>query len=211
MTAERQTANNIGQAMGAKGQRTRRRIIDATVTLLATTSLRDARVAEIARLAEISPASFYVYFDSVHDVVLAAIAEIDQSPPVLLDMLVQPWPASEARSRARAFVRSYIDYWQDHRVVFRVRNLASEEGDERFRKLRENAIRPLLGAMAARIDARDSTDHDVPGFAQAGVIAAMLERISAIYGSYQDSELVTSAQLIEAAALVVADRLGVRA
>ena len=211
MTSELQTANNIGQAMGAKGQRTRRRIIDATVTLLASTSLRDVRVAEIARLAEISPASFYVYFDSVHDVVLAAIAEIDQSPPQVLEMLAEPWPAAEARSRARAFVQGYVDFWQAHRVVFRVRNLASEEGDERFRVLRERSIRPLLNVMAARIEAGDATHDDVSGYAQAGVVAAMLERISAIYGSYQDSELVTSSQLIEAAALVVADRLGARA
>lgn len=210
MIDEGQAANNIGQAMGAKGQRTRRRVIDATVSLLTTTSLRDVRVAQIARIAEISPASFYVYFDSVHDVVLAAIAEIDQSPAQLLAMLAAPWPLTEARDRARAFVSAYVDFWQDHRVVFRVRNLASEEGDERFRKAREDSIRPLLGAMAARIEAREGAVADVPGYAQAGILAAMLERLSAIYGGYRDSELVTSAQLVEAAALVVADRIGNR-
>jgi AcrR family transcriptional regulator len=193
--------------MGAKGLRTRRLLIDATVELLAEMSLRDVRVAHIAKAAKTSPATFYVYFDTVQDAVLAAIAEIDQSPPELLALLQTPWSKAEARDRARRFVRLYIDYWQEHRTVFRVRNLASEEGDERFRRLREEAIRPLLGAIANRIDSRVRRNPDVPAYAQAGILAAMLERLSAIYHGYIGSELVTSEQLIEAAALIVAERL----
>jgi AcrR family transcriptional regulator len=208
MTSSALAENNIGQSMGAKGLRTRRRLIDATVSLLDGTSLRDIRVAQIARAAKSSPATFYVYFDTVQDAVLAAIAEIDQSPPELIAMLAAPWPRTDARDRARQFVQTYVDYWQCNRVVFRVRNLASEEGDHRFHKLRENAIRPLLGAIAKRIDDREQGKPEVPAYAQAGILAAMLERLSAIYNGYQDSELVTSRQLVEAAALVVADRLG---
>jgi len=200
-------ANNIGQAIGAKGLRTRRMLIDATVELLAEMSLRDVRVAQIAKAAKTSPATFYVYFDTVQDAVLAAIAEIDQSPPELLALLQAPWSKAEARDRARQFVRHYVDYWQQHRTVFRVRNLASEEGDERFRRLREDAIRPLLRAIANRIESRVRRNPDVPAYAQAGILAAMLERLSAIYHGYISSELVTSEQLIEAAALIVAERL----
>ncbi len=207
MTGAALAENNIGQSMGAKGLRTRRRLIDATVSLLDGTSLRDIRVAQIAKVAKSSPATFYVYFDTVQDAVLAAIAEIDQSPEELVALLAMPWPRAEARERARRFVQTYVDYWQEHRVVFRVRNLASEEGDHRFHKLRENAIRPLLGAIARRINDREHGKPEVSAYAQAGILAAMLERLSAIYNGYLDSQLVTSKQLVEAAALVVADRL----
>ena len=62
--------NQIGQKIGAKGERTRQRLIDVTVELLETHGMRDLTVAEIARVAETSSATFYVYFDNVQAVVL---------------------------------------------------------------------------------------------------------------------------------------------
>jgi len=199
--------NNIGQAMGAKGLRTRRTLIDATVGLLEHMSLRDVRVAHVTRAARTSSATFYVYFETVQDVVLAAVEEISQSPSELLDMLAAPWPRAEARAMARKFVKIYVDVWQTHRTIFRVRNLASEEGDERFKRVREQSIRPLLVAMADRIEASGGGDSSAPAFAQAGILAAMLERLSAIYQGYRNSEQITGDQLVEAAALVLAERM----
>jgi AcrR family transcriptional regulator len=208
MTITAAAENNIGQSMGAKGLRTRRTLIDATVALLEEMSLRDVRVAHIARAANTSPATFYVYFETVQDAVLAAVAEINQSAPVLMAMLAKRWPKAEARGLARRFVRAYVDFWQAHRTVFRVRNLAAEEGDDRFKGVREQSVRPLLLALAERIEARGGGDSLAPGVPQAGILLAMLERLSAIYHGYRDSELVTAKQLVEAAALILAERLG---
>src|SRR3546814_15871581 len=58
-----------GRKLGAKGQRTRQQLIDATVALLETPGLRDVSVVAVARAAPTSPATFYVYFKDVPDVV----------------------------------------------------------------------------------------------------------------------------------------------
>tara|TARA_R110000772_G_scaffold111558_7_gene215552 strand:- start:2274 stop:2504 length:231 start_codon:yes stop_codon:yes gene_type:complete len=76
--------------MALKGLRTRHQLIQFTISLLEKMSLRDIKVAQVAKAAMTSPAAFYVYFDTVQDTVLAAIAEIDQSPPALLAMLNDP-------------------------------------------------------------------------------------------------------------------------
>ena len=79
--------NQNGQRIGAKGQRTRQRLIDVTVDLLRTHGLRDLTVAEVARVAETSPATFYVYFDGVPEVVLSALENSSQTSPRLLELV----------------------------------------------------------------------------------------------------------------------------
>jgi AcrR family transcriptional regulator len=63
-----------GRALGQRGARTRRRLLDATSQLLETEGIRDLRVVEIARVVGTSPATFYQYFRDVDDAVLALAA-----------------------------------------------------------------------------------------------------------------------------------------
>ena len=76
--------NQSGQRMGAKGLKTRRRLIDATVDLLNSIPIRDIKVVDIAARAKTASATFYLYFDSVIEVVCAASAELVQSTPEIM-------------------------------------------------------------------------------------------------------------------------------
>ena len=73
--------NHYGQKIGSKGERTRRALIDKTVDLLESHGLRDVSVADVARAAKTSPATFYVYFRGVPEVVLAALEAASQTSP----------------------------------------------------------------------------------------------------------------------------------
>ena len=66
--------NQSGQAMGAKGLKTRLRLIEATDELLKTKSLRDLTVSDITRLANTSASTFYLYFTDVPEAVLGDFA-----------------------------------------------------------------------------------------------------------------------------------------
>ncbi|MFC4295802.1 TetR/AcrR family transcriptional regulator [Novosphingobium tardum] len=178
-----QLVNQNGQRIGAKGQRTRQRLIEVTVHLLETHGLRDLTVAEVARVAQTSPATFYVYFDGVPDVVLAALAATSQTTPELLDLLQQDWIGAEGKEKARTFVQLYCAQWESHRTVFRVRNLAAEEGDPRFMEARRGAVRGLLELLARRVAAARSAgrvDPSTNGPAQAAAILILLERLAAV-------------------------------
>jgi len=198
--------NQLGQAMGAKGLQTRRRLLDATANLLKTTSLRDLRVAHIVRQAETSSATFYVYFNDVSEAVLALIGELTQSPPSLLGLFDRRWDADEAMDRAHEFVASYVDHWEAHAPLFRLRNLASDEGDERFGTVRLNAVAPLIGAMAERIEEGKRAGEvpaDLHAQSAAGALLAMVERISAVRLDARDRR-VTRARLARVAAIISA-------
>lgn len=175
--------NQLGQAMGAKGIQTRRRLLEATETLLNATPLRELRVAQIVRLAGTSAATFYVYFNDVSEAVLALIGELSQSPPNMLALIGEPWRGEGALDRAHEFVAAYVEHWQTHAAAFRVRNLASDEGDGRFSQLRIAAVSPLLGAIAERIAARQAAGglpQDLHPPSTAGALLALVERIGVL-------------------------------
>ena len=203
--------NQNGQAMGAKGLQTRRRLVEATEALLRTTPVRDLRVAEIAKAANTSTSTFYLYFQDVAEAVLAVANRVSQSTPEFMAQLSSPWDPETAYDRAQTFVESYVDYWSAHAAVFRVRNLAADEGDERFIAARGHAVRPLLQLMAARIRERQAAGglpSDLHALSAAGALMAMLERMGALPESGVGSEDVTRSRIIHAAAFVTAVLIG---
>lgn len=181
-TAER-LINQNGQRIGAKGQRTRQRLIEVTVELLETHGLRDLTVAEVARVAQTSPATFYVYFDGVPDVVLAALETASQTSPEMLDLIAQDWVGHDGLAKAREFVGLYCKLWSANGTVFRVRNLAAEEGDPRFMEARRHAVRSLLALLADSVDAAKAAGRvaaALDGQANAAAILILLERLAAV-------------------------------
>ena len=65
--------NKQGQARGKKGQATRARLMNAAERLLAKSSPLDLTAVAIAKAADTSSATFYMYFDDVKDIYLSLI------------------------------------------------------------------------------------------------------------------------------------------
>jgi AcrR family transcriptional regulator len=202
--------NQNGQRIGAKGQRTRQRLIEVTIELLETHGLRDLTVAEVARVAQTSPATFYVYFDGVPDVVLAALETASQTSPEMLDLIAQDWVGHDGLAKAREFVGLYCKLWSAHGTIFRVRNLAAEEGDPRFMEARRDAVRPLLALLGKRVDAAKAAGRVAAGLdgqANAAAILILLERLAAV-GPLMTGEGPSHDLIKDAAADIVAHALG---
>jgi len=202
--------NQNGQRIGAKGQRTRQRLVDVTVELLQTHGLRDLTVAEVARVAQTSPATFYVYFDGVPDVVLSALETASQTSPRLLELIDDDWIGEDGLQRAREFVDLYCHIWLQNSTVFRVRNLAAEEGDPRFIEARRNAVRTLIARLTDRIDAARAAARISPaldGRANAAAILILLERLASV-GPLVDDEGPGYPLIRAAAADMVAHAMG---
>jgi AcrR family transcriptional regulator len=175
--------NHYGQRIGSKGQRTRQLLIEATVRLLEAHGLREVSVADVARAASTSPATFYVYFRGVPEVVLAALEDAPQTSPALEALMARDWLAPGGEAAARAFVEEYTALWHAHRTIFRVRNLAAEEGDERFYRARLAQSHPIMQRLAPKVAAAQAAGRlprDLEPRACVGTLLMMLERLSAI-------------------------------
>ena len=173
-----------GRALGPRALQTRQRLLDATEALLRVRGVRELSVVEIARKVETSPATFYQYFKDVPDATLCLAEQAGQELPGLLERIREPWGGRKGFEAARGLVAAFIDHWDAHHAVLRIRNLASEEGDRRFQKARRDFMHPLLDELSAKVkEAQDAgrIAAKVHPFAAAAALASMLERLAAFH------------------------------
>lgn len=165
-----------GRPLGKRGAQTRRRLLDATATQLETHGIRDLRVVEIARAVGTSPATFYQYFRDVEDAVLALAVEVGAEIAPLARLLDDSWTERTGLDAARELVEGFVDYWDRHRAILRTRNLAAQEGDPRFREVRNGANAPFLEGFARQI-----TSPELAPRAAAAALVALIERMAAFH------------------------------
>ena len=158
--------------------------MDATAGLLRERSVLDISVVEIARKVDTSPATFYHYFKDVEEVALNLAEQAGAEMPALLELMEDAWRGMQGMDTARAIVDAFITHWDAHHAVLQLRNLAADNGDKRFSRIRREALRPVLDNLAAQIQASKDegrvADEIHPQIA-AAAMASILERLSAHY------------------------------
>jgi AcrR family transcriptional regulator len=182
-------ATTDGRVPGERGRQTRQRLLDATVGLLATTSWRSVKVTDIAREAQTSPATFYQYFVNVEQAIqVLAEGMVDQAGQ-LAEIVGGDWSEAASWATALEVTESFLAYWEDNRTVFRVVDLATEEGDAPLRGIRVRALNAVTVALA-QVVAAASPSPGAPGaatsspagadpMAVAGTLVAMFASVSA--------------------------------
>ena len=198
ITAERVALD--GRSLGRRGTETRARLLDATAQLLGDKGLRELRVVDIARAVDLSPATFYQYFADVEDAVLALSIAVGEESSSLAGLLAEDWNGPEGLGIARRLVEDFITNWDKHRCVLRTRNLAAQEGDDRFRAVRNDSLRPLTEGIGAKVLAR--SDSGLSPYAAGAAMVAMLERMAAFhadlgaYGTSRADVVETTARIL---------------
>jgi AcrR family transcriptional regulator len=194
-----------GRALGRRGAQTRRRLLDATAEMLETHGIRDLRVVDIARAVGSSPATFYQYFRDVEAAVLALTEEVGDELTPLVALLAAPWDADHGLDDARALVAGFVEYWDRHRAVLRTRNLAAQEGDERFRDVRNNTLREFMSSLTAKIERAQEDGRvvaEMSAVAASAALVALIERMAAFHrelesiGISPDDLVETTARII---------------
>jgi AcrR family transcriptional regulator len=169
-----------GRVPGRRGQATRRKLLDTTAALLQTTSYRTIKVIDIARDAGTSPATFYQYFADVEQAVLVLAEQVARDAVQLTEFVRGDWSPEASDVTARAVVEKFMDFWEGHRAVLRVVELATEEGDLRFQRLRVRALNTLTESLRETITELQEREHlsaAVDPFATAGVLVSMLAHV----------------------------------
>jgi len=90
------------QRIGAKGASTRRQLIEATAKLVEECGMHRLRIADVAREAGVSQATFYVYFKDLEEAALAVLEDLSQSTPRLLRAADRRGSKDQAVEHARA-------------------------------------------------------------------------------------------------------------
>src|SRR5690606_9653687 len=150
--------------LGPRAIATRRRLLDATRELLDERAVRDVSVVEIARRAGTSPATFYQYFKDVEEATLELAREAAARVHEALEPLRGDWEGEAGLHAGLLFT-----------------NVAAEQGDRRFRKVRIQAMHPLIEALAAKLREMRGEGDGVHPMAGAAALASILERLAAYH------------------------------
>jgi AcrR family transcriptional regulator len=194
-----------GRSLGRRGALTRRRLLDATSALLETHGIRVLRVVDIAREVGSSPATFYQYFPDVETAVLALAEEAGDEIVPLAARLDPPWDATRGLDDARALVDGFVDYWDRHRAVLRTRNLAAQEGDQRFRDVRHRTLSEFMARLTAKIsEARTAGQvvDEMSPLAASAALVALIERMAAFHKELEDIGISRS-DVVETTARII--------
>jgi AcrR family transcriptional regulator len=192
-----------GRPLGPRAVATRRRLLAATEALLDERRVREVSVVEIARRAGTSPATFYQYFGDVEDATLELAREAAARVHEALEPLREDWEGARGLAAARRLVEAFVRRWDDHHAVLLFTNVAAEQGDRRFRRVRIQAMHPLLEALAAKVrEARGGRADGVHPVAAAAALASILERLAA-YHEELESLGVGRADLVETVARIL--------
>jgi AcrR family transcriptional regulator len=180
---------------GGRGEKTRTRILEAVGSFLGTHGVRETKVTDIARHLGISNATFYLYFRSVHEAVLALLEERTQSTPRLIDLLNACCDASAPEENAQLFVHDFVAQWLADAALYRVRDLAADEGDVRFIQAKDNSLSALRLALARRVahcQARGGLPADLQPLAVSAAFLEMLERLAITPNFNEEVTLATA-------------------
>jgi AcrR family transcriptional regulator len=175
--------NKHGQSMGRKGLETRQRILDAARKMLKSSSPVQLTVVSIAKEAESSSATFYLYFEDVRGLLLVLSEEAEADMHVVHEVLDEPWdPGFLDLEHASRVVQAYVSVWDKHREVLRIRNLEADRGDTEFENIRLRTTVRIVGRFAEHIFAaypEDTALTYTDAMAEASVLVAAMERLAA--------------------------------
>jgi AcrR family transcriptional regulator len=178
-----------------RAQATRRRLLDATAELLETNGILDLKVVDVARKVGTSPATFYQYFANVEEAVLALADEVGEKILELVPLV----------DLARQLVDGYIKQWDADRAVLRTRDLTAQEGDSRFRAVRNRSLSNLTDRLAERIAENQGAGRvspEIHAYAAASSLVSMMGRM-ATYQHDFEGRGVSRSEMVETVARIL--------
>lgn len=172
-----------GRVPGRRGMATRQRLLECTARMLQTTAYRDMKVVDIAREAGTSPATFYQYFPDVESAVLVLADDLSAEGERFAALIGSTtWRGREGYDAANELADAFLRFWEQHRPILKVIDLATFEGDARFRAIRTSFLAATAEALRNAVaEMREVGRHadTVDPAAMSGVLVSMLVNVAA--------------------------------
>ena len=179
----------------ARGERTRRKILDAAPTEFGTRGFADTGITEITRTAKVALGTFYTYFDSKEEVFRALVQDMsEQVRLAVAPVLGEGRGTLEAEERALA---AFLRFVGTHQQVYRIIDEAEFVDPAGFRAHYENTAARISERLADGASAgvmqspKDDLDAEVRAWAIMGMNVFLGLRFG-VWGS-EDTDKVAAA------------------
>ena len=159
----------------ARGRDTKRRLLDAGATVIATKGYHATRVDDVVKVAQTSHGTFYLYFPNKEELFRALAAEVAEEMQALAEEMEPLSGGETGRARLQRWIRQFVEVYRRHGPVIRAWTEAEIGGSE-FGRLGTDLLTQFTGVVVARVGEVAPPDLD-PTIATL-VIVAMLERLN---------------------------------
>jgi AcrR family transcriptional regulator len=176
-----------GRELGAQGQKTVRKLLDAGLAEFDERGFQAVRVDDVVRRAKISHGTFYLYFANKDDLFKTLMRDALVAMEIITDEFPVVTSNAAGRAALRGWVQSFCDTYAAHAAVIRILSQADSVGEEVYGdglqvlfRLAEAITQGMTVAAAGPGD-RDTAGSD--GLAQHAELTAvaclmMLERVN---------------------------------
>lgn len=197
------------QQLGAKGQRTRQRIMQATAELLRDRAFGDIKITEVARMAGVTQPNFYTYFKGIEEVVLALAEAFLHEPERLDAYFEQDWGGPSGLDAARQLVKSAIQVVERNRPLLGFVTFLADKNYGEFQEMRARLWRRLYKAFENEVRKAQATGRvskavqpRLAGYECVGLLLSVGVRYELLRESgFSDAQLVnTTAALLHSMA-----------
>ncbi len=134
----------------SKGERTRRKLLEAAEQVLVTYDYHDASIAKITEAAGVAQGTFYLYFSSKKDIFDQVVAELNRQ--VRHAMTEAARGATSRLEAERLGFAGFFRFTREHPALYRVIRQAEFVSPSALRnhyeKIAEGYLSPLQDAMA---------------------------------------------------------------
>jgi AcrR family transcriptional regulator len=156
----------------ARGQRTRRLLLDAGAEVFAARGYHASRVDDIVKAARTSHGTFYLYFSNKEDLFRALALEVAHDMQTLAESL---GPDVDDAAVLRAWIERFADLYERYGAVVRAWTEA-EIGSSEFGRLADEVLTNFTRVVAGRV--RASAPPGVDAGVAALALVALLERFN---------------------------------
>ncbi len=145
MTAETDKAPRT-----ARGERTRRKLLQAALEEFGERGFSEASITAITARADVALGTFYTYFDSKEEVFRALVADMseqvrDHVAPALAG-------ASDSLDAERRALAAFLRFASEHKEVYRIIDEAEFVDPQAFREHYETTAARIAARLSAAVD-----------------------------------------------------------
>ena len=176
------TSNKNGQELGRKGRETRRRLMDATLQLLSEGTPDKLTAARIAAIAEVRPASFYVYFDNVQELLYDLSEEASREFMTAFEASDLFLDLASIEDDAARFIEMWNTFWARHKSILHFRDMQTSYGEVRYSTLSTESGIPVMDRLFRLV--RKAYENkggisNIDAYAEAVVLYTAIDRLAA--------------------------------
>ena len=154
----------------SQGRRTRARLLDAGMAVLADRGYHAARVDDIVSVADVSHGTFYLYFSNKEDLLKALAERCAEEMAGVVSGLGEVDPGPEGLEVIRVWLADFVDTYRRYGVVIRAW-MEDTLSDNDLVRLGEETFGEIATILIARLESASAPNVKDPQLASIALLA----------------------------------------